>query len=71
MKLTVADLDARGADSVTATCGACGREWRAMVRFLPPKVTLAHVSGLLECRACGGQNVSVSPIWKSTMPAAH
>lgn len=66
---TVGDLDAHGADSVKATCVACGREWRVMVRFLPIATTLPKVADLLECRVCGGQRVGVEPIWRRGSPA--
>lgn len=70
-EMTVADLGAHGADSVRATCDACGWDWRAMVRFLPPATPLTKVAGLLECRACGGQRISVEPIWRHGPPAVN
>ena len=69
--LTVCDLDAHGADAVSATCEKCGRTWPAMVRFLPPATPLTKVAALLECRACGGQRVSVEPIWRHGPPAVN
>ena len=63
-EMTVADLAAHGANSDRATCAAGGRDWRAMVRFLPPRTTLALAARLPECRACGGQRISVEPIWR-------
>jgi hypothetical protein len=69
--LTVADMIARGADSVSASCWGCGKLWRAPIIMLPPETTLAKVNEAMFCHACGSAMVHAEPIWPDGGPKPH
>ena len=62
--LTVAEMSAQGVQNVRAFCPACGHLWNAPIDFLPPTTTVAKISELLMCPACGGRDVEAEPAWR-------
>ena len=69
--LTVADMQARGVDVVSASCWRCNRIWRAPIMMLPPETTLAKVQALMRCHDCGNERVHVEPVWPDGAQTRH
>jgi Zn finger protein HypA/HybF involved in hydrogenase expression len=58
-EVTVADLIARGVDTVEASCVKCGDQWLSPITFLPPATTIAKVAALMLCPTCDARDVEV------------
>jgi Zn finger protein HypA/HybF involved in hydrogenase expression len=58
-EVTVADLIARGVDTVEASCVKCGDQWLSPITFLPPATTITKVAALMLCPICGGRDIEV------------
>ena len=66
--LSVAEMIAHGADSVSTSCGRCSHLGRALITMLPPETTLAKIAELMVCLDCGSANVHIKPVWPDGGP---
>jgi len=64
--VTIADVLARLADELEATCQTCTAIWRAPASILPIGTTLANVAASLACPACGDYAAKLAPVWFSS-----